>query len=219
MFWLSVQLSRIGFVRSCPFSCSTSPICRKQLRFLLVLFLGWQSCKCLSFSAIQRLSTKALPVHRYLLLFEYPIIRVLRHRRASFVSSLMIYIFYQTLMCSDNLAYIYLWSMVETSVGTIAGSLHAIRKLFSSHFRFDSTTGSSTACAKPFSGTSQAVITLQSVAAGESNNNWERLDDNKDSTDQKIHVQVDLEMHSLERPQTPQDSDGSYADLVHLSRG
>lgn len=122
-------------------------------------------------------------------------------------------------MCPDNLAYIYLWSMVETSVGTIAGSLHAIRKLFSSHFRFDSTTGSSTACATPFSGTNRAAITTQSVASGERSNNWERLDDNGGSLGQKIHVQVDVEMHSLKRPQTPQDSDGSYADLVHLSRG
>lgn len=109
--------------------------------------------------------------------------------------------------------------MVETSVGTIAGSLHAIRKLFSSHFRFDTSTGSSTACATPFSGTSRAVMTSQSVAAGERSNNWERLDDNEGSPGQKIHVQVDLEMHSLERPQTPRNPDGSYAHLVHLSRG
>ncbi|CZR43968.1 uncharacterized protein FPRO_13776 [Fusarium proliferatum ET1] len=118
-----------------------------------------------------------------------------------------------------NLAYIYLWSMVETSVGTIAGSLHAIRKLFSSHFRFDSTTGSSTTCATPFSGTNRATITTQSVASGERSNNWERLDDNEGSLGQKIHVQVDVEMHSSKRPQTPQDSDGSYTDLVRLSRG
>ncbi|EWG55831.1 hypothetical protein FVEG_13774 [Fusarium verticillioides 7600] len=57
------------------------------------------------------------------------------------------------------------------------------------------------------------------LAAGERNKNWERLDGGEGSSGQKIHVQVDLEMQYLERPHTPQDSDGSRTDLVHVSRG
>jgi hypothetical protein len=89
--------------------------------------------------------------------------------------------------------------------------------LSSSYFRFDTTAGSSLPYATPFSGTNQAVITSQSVAVGESNKNWERLEGGEGSSGQEIHVQVDLEMQSF--PQTPQDSDGSRTDLVRLSRG
>ncbi|KAG7405419.1 hypothetical protein ACKAV7_013724 [Fusarium commune] len=120
-----------------------------------------------------------------------------------------------------NVAYIVLWSTLESGIGIIAGSLPSLRKLVSSRFHFDSSTGSSPAHITPFSGTSRAVITSQSVSAarrthrGEVGDNWEQLDDVEGTSSQKIYVKVDLEMQSLERPETSRESHGSREDLVH----
>lgn len=121
----------------------------------------------------------------------------------------------------DNVGNIVLWSTLESGIGIIAGSLPSLRKLVSSHFHFDSSTGSSPAHITPFSGTSRAVITSQSVPAarrthrGEVGDNWEQLDDVEGTSSQKIYVKVDLEMQSLERPETSRESHGSREDLVH----
>ncbi|KAF5670155.1 integral membrane protein PTH11 [Fusarium circinatum] len=120
-----------------------------------------------------------------------------------------------------NVGNIVLWSTLESGIGIIAGSLPSLRKLVSSHFHFDSSTGSSPAHITPFSGTSRAVITSQSVSAarrthrGEVGDNWEQLDDVVEGTSsQKIYVKVDLEMQSLERPETSRESHGSREDLL-----
>ncbi|QPC57832.1 hypothetical protein HYE67_000063 [Fusarium culmorum] len=119
-------------------------------------------------------------------------------------------------------AYIFLWSMLETGFGIIAGSLHSLRKLISPYFHFDSSMGSSPQEHNtPYSGTGRAVITSHSVPAvrrtyrGEVGDNWEQLHDVEGLSSQKIYVKVDLEMQSLEMPQTPQESHGSREDLVH----
>ncbi|KAF5595178.1 integral membrane protein PTH11 [Fusarium subglutinans] len=119
-----------------------------------------------------------------------------------------------------NVGNIVLWSTLESGIGIIAGSLPSLRKLVSSHFHFDSSTGSSPAHITPFSGTSRAVITSQSVSAarrthrGQVGDNWEQLDDVVEGTSsQKIYVKVDLEMQSLERPETSRESHGSREDL------
>ncbi|KAF5605651.1 integral membrane protein PTH11 [Fusarium pseudocircinatum] len=104
-----------------------------------------------------------------------------------------------------NVGNIVLWSTLESGIGIIAGSLPSLRKLVSSRFHFDSSTGSSPAHITPFSGASRAVITSQSVATarrthrGEVGDNWEQLDDVEGTSSQKIYVKVDLEMQSLER--------------------
>ncbi|KAG7003733.1 hypothetical protein FOFC_19229 [Fusarium oxysporum] len=120
-----------------------------------------------------------------------------------------------------HLAHIVLWSTLESGIGIIAGCLPSLRKLVSSRFHFDSSTGSSPTHITPFSGTSRAVITSQSVPAarrthrGEVGDNWEQLDDVEGTSSQKIYVKVDLEMQSLERPETSRESHGSREDLVH----
>ncbi|KAF5986608.1 integral membrane protein PTH11 [Fusarium coicis] len=120
-----------------------------------------------------------------------------------------------------NVGNIVLWSTLESGIGIIAGSLPSLRKLVSSHFHFDSSTGSSPAHITPFSGASRAVITSKSVATtrrthrGEVGDNWEQLDDVEGTSCQKIYVKVDLEMQSLERPETSRESHGSREDLVH----
>ncbi|CCT74472.1 related to integral membrane protein PTH11 [Fusarium fujikuroi IMI 58289] len=120
-----------------------------------------------------------------------------------------------------NVGNIVLWSTLESGIGIIAGSLPSLRKLVSSRFHFDSSTGSSPTHITPFSGTSRAVITSQSVSAGrrthrgEVGDNWEQLDDVEGASSQKIYVKVDLEMQSLERPETSRESHGSREDLVH----
>ncbi|KAF4338087.1 integral membrane protein PTH11 [Fusarium beomiforme] len=120
-----------------------------------------------------------------------------------------------------NVAYVVLWSTLESGIGIVAGSLPSLRKLVSSHFHFDSSAGSSPAHITPFSGTSRAVITSQSVSAvrrthrGEVGDNWEQLDDVEGSSSKKIYVKVDLEMQFLERPETCGESQGSREDLVH----
>ncbi|KAG5807325.1 hypothetical protein H9Q74_008262 [Fusarium xylarioides] len=102
-----------------------------------------------------------------------------------------------------NVGNIVLWSTLESG------------------FHFDSSTGSSPAHITPFSGTSRAVITSQSVSAarrthrGEVGDNWEQLDDVEGTSSQKIYVKVDLGMQSLERPETSRESHGSREDLVH----
>ncbi|KAI6764108.1 hypothetical protein HG530_007897 [Fusarium avenaceum] len=121
-----------------------------------------------------------------------------------------------------NVAYIMLWSTLESGIGIVAGSLPSLRKLVSSRFHFDSSTGSSPAHITPFSGNSRAVITSQSVSAvrrthrSEIGDNWEQLDDVEGSSSKKIYVKVDLEMQSLERPETSRESQGSREDLVRL---
>ncbi|PCD26476.1 hypothetical protein AU210_012901 [Fusarium oxysporum f. sp. radicis-cucumerinum] len=118
-----------------------------------------------------------------------------------------------------HVANIVLWSTLESGIGIIAGCLPSLRKLVSSRFHFDSSTGSSPTHITPFSGTSRAVITSQSVPAarrthrGEVGDNWEQLDDVEGTSSQKIYVKVDLEMQSLERPETSRESHGSREDL------
>ncbi|KAF4414964.1 integral membrane PTH11 [Fusarium acutatum] len=128
---------------------------------------------------------------------------------------------------SDPQNYLYhvsnivLWSTLESGFGIIAGCLPSLRKLVSSHFHFDSSAGSSPTHIAPFSGTGRAVITSQSLSTarrthrGEVGDNWEQLDDAEGSSSQKIYVKVDLEMQSLERPETSGESHGSREDLVH----
>ncbi|KAM0546228.1 hypothetical protein ACHAPJ_011014 [Fusarium lateritium] len=123
-----------------------------------------------------------------------------------------------------NVANIVVWSIVESGIGIMAGSLPSLRKLVSSRFHFDSSSNNSPAQITPFSGTNRAIITSNSASAprrpnkagasalGEGEGEWEQLDDAASS--QKIYVKVDLEMQSLERPTTSRASHGSSDDLV-----
>ncbi|RGP81031.1 hypothetical protein FLONG3_820 [Fusarium longipes] len=119
-----------------------------------------------------------------------------------------------------NVTNIVIWSIVESGIGIIAGSLPSLRKLVSSRFRFDTSAGSSPAHITPFEGGSRAVITANSAPAirrshihrSQTDGEWEQLDDG--SSSQKIYVKVDVEMQSLKRPTTSR-SQGSREDLVY----
>ncbi|KAJ4258191.1 hypothetical protein NW762_008337 [Fusarium torreyae] len=123
-----------------------------------------------------------------------------------------------------NVTNIVIWSIVESGIGIVAGSLPSLRKLVSNRFHFDNSTGNSPAQITPFAGTNRAIITSNSASAsrrpnkagasalGEGEGDWVPLDDT--SSSQKIYVKVDLEMQSLERPTTSRASHGSREDLV-----
>ncbi|UZP32249.1 hypothetical protein NXS19_000065 [Fusarium pseudograminearum] len=118
-----------------------------------------------------------------------------------------------------NIAYVYILSVFESGIGIIAGSLPSLRKLISSKFHFNTSTGTSPAHVTPFSGTGRAVITSKSVSAVCRNHrgevgDWEQLDDTAGPLSQRICFRVDLEMQSLERPETSRESHGSREDLV-----
>ncbi|KAM0193397.1 hypothetical protein ACHAPI_007712 [Fusarium lateritium] len=115
-----------------------------------------------------------------------------------------------------NVANIVLWSLVESGIGIIAGSLPSLRKLVSRRWHFNPSTGSSPTHITPYTGTNRVVITANTATAGrrthedEGVGDWEQLDDS--ASTKKIYVKVDLEMQTLERPQT--QSQGSREDLV-----
>ncbi|CAJ0555007.1 Ff.00g135200.m01.CDS01 [Fusarium sp. VM40] len=125
-----------------------------------------------------------------------------------------------------NVANIVIWSIVESGIGIVAGSLPSLRKLVSQRYHFDSTTGNSPVQVTPFSGTNQAIITSHTSSAlrsrpnrgagatglGGGEGDWEQLDGSESS--KRIYVKVDLEMQSLDRPTTSRASHRSSEDLV-----
>ncbi|KAF4454258.1 hypothetical protein F53441_3259 [Fusarium austroafricanum] len=117
-----------------------------------------------------------------------------------------------------NVGNIVIWSTVESGIGIVAGSLPSLRKLVSNRFHFDSSTDRTPANTTPFSGTNRAVITSQTATKrrsqrGEREGDWHQLDD-EGSSSQKIYVKVEMEMQSLERPETSRASHTSREDLV-----
>ncbi|KAH6993574.1 hypothetical protein EDB82DRAFT_566878 [Fusarium venenatum] len=119
-----------------------------------------------------------------------------------------------------NVTNIVIWSIVESGIGIVAGSLPSLRKLVSNHFHFDSSKGSAPSHRTPFAGESRAVITTNSAPAirrshahrSQTEREWEQLDDG--SSSKNIYVQVHLEMQTMERPTTPQSHE-SRDDLVY----
>ncbi|KAG5660146.1 hypothetical protein KAF25_003668 [Fusarium avenaceum] len=115
-----------------------------------------------------------------------------------------------------NVTNIVLWSLIESGIGIIAGSLPSLRKLVSRRWHFNPSAGSSPAHITPYSGPNRVVITANTAAAGrrtredEVAGEWGQLDDS--ASTKNIYVKVDLEMRTLERPQT--QSQGSREDLV-----
>ncbi|CAJ0542945.1 Ff.00g003320.m01.CDS01 [Fusarium sp. VM40] len=115
-----------------------------------------------------------------------------------------------------NVTNIVLWSLVESGIGIIAGSLPSLRKLVSRRWHFNPSAGSSPTHNTPYTGTNRVVITANTTTAGRRTREdggvgeWEQLDDS--ASTKKIYVKVDLEMQTLERPQT--QSQGSREDLV-----
>ncbi|KAF5002029.1 hypothetical protein FGRMN_640 [Fusarium graminum] len=114
-----------------------------------------------------------------------------------------------------NVANIVIWSLVESGIGIVAGSLPSLRKIVSRRWHFGASTSSSPSQIAPYAGNSRAVITTNTAASprrkkDDGDGEWEQLDD--DSSNKKIYVKVDLEMHSLERRQTK--SAGSREELV-----
>jgi hypothetical protein len=119
-----------------------------------------------------------------------------------------------------NVTNIVIWSVVESGIGIVAGSLPSLRKLVSNRFHFDSSKGSSPSHITPFSGENRAVITASSAPAirrthdhrVQAGRDWEELDDG--SSSKNIYVQVHLEMQTMERPTTPRSHE-SRDDLVY----
>ncbi|KAM0492554.1 hypothetical protein ACHAP8_009909 [Fusarium lateritium] len=120
-----------------------------------------------------------------------------------------------------NVTHIVIWSILESGIGIVAGSLPSLRQLASRHFRFDSNSDSSPAHTTPFSGPNRATITSQAVARSrgggttgldEGEGDWEELDDS--SSRKKIYVNVDVEMQTFDRATTSGGPHKSTEDLV-----
>ncbi|RGP63177.1 hypothetical protein FSPOR_8759 [Fusarium sporotrichioides] len=125
-----------------------------------------------------------------------------------------------------NVANIVIWSIVESGIGIVAGSLPSLHKLVSHRFHVDTATGNSPVQVTPFSGTNRAIITSDTASAarsrfnrgagitglGEGEGDWEQLDGGGSSG--KIYVKIDMEMQSLDRPTTSQASNRSSEGLV-----
>ncbi|KAH7144215.1 hypothetical protein B0J13DRAFT_444021 [Dactylonectria estremocensis] len=120
-----------------------------------------------------------------------------------------------------NVASIALWSVIESGIGTIAGSLPSLRRLLKNWVSFDSSVGQSPANITPFTGTNNATVTSKIATTGRPHNSlrsnmtgnrdWEPLDDA--SSSHKIYVHVDVEMQSLERTATSMRSGGSSEEV------
>ncbi|KAM5344028.1 hypothetical protein ACJ41O_012565 [Fusarium nematophilum] len=123
-----------------------------------------------------------------------------------------------------NVANIVLWSIFESGIGIIAGSLPALRRLLrKGHQLHDRPSDQSPARDAPFAGSNQATITnntttglsnVDTAAGSETvgDGDQERWDDA--SPGRKIFVTVDLEMQSLERPAPCHRSHESIEELV-----
>lgn len=119
-----------------------------------------------------------------------------------------------------------LWSIVESGIGIIAGSLHTLRKLFLKPFDLESSACHAPAHITPYTGANRAVITTSAgISTRQPHNDtantiecaevgsWEVCDDAV--AGRRIHVRVDLEMQSVERPPTARTSHGSRAELMN----
>ncbi|CEI60069.1 hypothetical protein FVEN_g8140 [Fusarium venenatum] len=117
-----------------------------------------------------------------------------------------------------NVTHIVIWSILESGIGIVAGSLPSLRQLVNRRFQFDSNSESSPAQNTPFSGAYRATITSQSVprsrsaGLGEGDGDWEELDDS--SSRKKIYVNVDVEMQTFDRATTSGGPHRSTEDLV-----
>ncbi|KAF5020649.1 hypothetical protein F66182_7326 [Fusarium sp. NRRL 66182] len=122
-----------------------------------------------------------------------------------------------------HVGHITLWSIFESGIGIIAGSLPSLRRLVKSWVNFDSSHGRSSSNVTPFTGAAKSTVTSKvgvsssarrhkSIMANvKSDRDWEPLDDA--SSSRKIYVTVDMEMQSLERPPTSARSRESFSDV------
>ncbi|KAF4985670.1 hypothetical protein FDECE_16401 [Fusarium decemcellulare] len=128
-----------------------------------------------------------------------------------------------------NVCNIALWSIFETGIGIVAGSLPSLRRLLKNWVNFDSSHGqSSGAHMTPYAGSNAIGVTSKigttgrfqrsrmatATASGgeDGNGNWERLDD--DSSKRRIYVTVDMEMQTMERTGTSVGSHDSIEELA-----
>ncbi|KAF9770129.1 hypothetical protein IL306_012362 [Fusarium sp. DS 682] len=117
-----------------------------------------------------------------------------------------------------------LWCLFETGIGVIAGSLPPLRKLVKRWGIFDSTHGHSSGVTPYASNNTLGVTTKVGVSSRNKSRmatnggtstggEWERLDD--DSSKRRIHVTVDMEMHTMENGAA---SVGSHESIEELAR-
>ncbi|OBS23138.1 hypothetical protein FPOA_03696 [Fusarium poae] len=123
-----------------------------------------------------------------------------------------------------NVAHIVIWSILESGIGIVAGSLPSLRQLVNRRFHFDSNSDSSPAQSAPYSGPYRATITSKSVGQsrshrgastsgiGEGEGQWEELDDT--SSRKNIYVKTDVEMQTFDRPITSGGPHRSSEGLV-----
>ncbi|KAJ3534690.1 hypothetical protein NM208_g7436 [Fusarium decemcellulare] len=128
-----------------------------------------------------------------------------------------------------NVCNIALWSIFETGIGIVAGSLPSLRRLLKNWVNFDSSNGQSSGPhMTPYAGSNAIGVTSKigttgrfrgsrmatATASGgeDGNGNWTRLDD--DSSKRRIYVTVDMEMQTMERTGTSVGSHDSIEELA-----
>ncbi|CVL03805.1 related to integral membrane protein PTH11 [Fusarium proliferatum] len=119
-----------------------------------------------------------------------------------------------------------LWCLFETGIGIVAGCLPPLRKLLKRWVNFDSSHGHSSG-ATPYASSNALGVTTKVGASSRkpkisttggisSGGEWERLDD--DSSKRRIHVTVDMEMHTLENGASSVGSQDSIEELARPIR-
>ncbi|UPL03040.1 hypothetical protein LCI18_013974 [Fusarium solani-melongenae] len=128
-----------------------------------------------------------------------------------------------------NACNIALWSVFETGIGIIAGSLPSLRRLLKTWINLDLSNGHSSGHVAPYAGpgalgvTSNIGTTSRSqrfqrsimgtnAVGGGDDGNWEQLDD--DSSKRRIYVTVDMEMQTMQRTATSVGSHESAEELA-----
>ncbi|KAF4426624.1 hypothetical protein F53441_14115 [Fusarium austroafricanum] len=117
-----------------------------------------------------------------------------------------------------------LWCLFETGIGIVAGCLPPLRRLVKRWVNFDSSHGHSSG-ATPYASNNAIGVTTKVGASSRhkprmatngsitTGGEWERLDD--DSSKRRIHVTVDMEMHTMENGAA---SVGSHESIEELAR-
>ncbi|KAF4338736.1 integral membrane protein PTH11 [Fusarium beomiforme] len=124
----------------------------------------------------------------------------------------------------DRVCNVALWCLFETGIGIVAGCLPPLRMLVNRWVNFDSSHGHSSGSTPYTSKNALGVTTRVGVSSRHKSRismngvtstggEWERLDD--DSSKRRIHVTVDMEMHTMENGAA---SVGSHESIEELAR-
>ncbi|KAF5563628.1 integral membrane protein PTH11 [Fusarium phyllophilum] len=132
----------------------------------------------------------------------------------------------QLTQITDRVCNVALWCLFETGIGIVAGCLPPLRKLLYRWVKFDSSHGHSSGATPYGKGSTLGVTTkvgttsrkprIPTTGGISTGGEWERLDD--DSSKRRIHVTVDMEMHTLENGASSVGSQDSIEELARPIR-